>query len=489
MAELPNPNIVILYADDLGFGDLSSYGSTHISTPNIDRLAAAGLRFEQAYATSATCTPSRYSLLTGSYPWRNPLASILPGDAALIIGEEEPTMPKMLQQAGYRTGIVGKWHLGLGRGEIEWNGSIDATPNDVGFDDSYIIVASNDRVPCVYVENRRVVGLDPNDPIEVAYDPAASFPGEKTGKDHPELLDLHPSHGHDGTIVNGISRIGHMRGGTAALWSDVDMGDHLLARAKEFVSDNRDGPFFLHYAFPEPHVPRVPNPQFAGATDQGPRGDVVVELDWTVGELLDHLEAEGITDNTIVFFSSDNGPVVDDGYRDGSPETLGDHRPAGPLRGGKYSLYDGGTRVPTIMAWPTVIEPGVSHALVCQVDLFASFATLLGRDLQPGAAPDSANVLPALLGRDPIGRNELVVEGIGAKTVFRSDEWAYIPPHDGPPRSVETNIELGNSPEIQLYDLRADVGQTRNLADQRPELCARFDRRLAEIRAGRMTRS
>ena len=482
------PNVIIMYADDLGFGDLSCYGATDIATPNLDRMAASGIRFQQGYATAATCTPSRYSLLTGSYPWRNPRANILPGDAPLIIDPDAATFPKRMQSAGYKTGIVGKWHLGLGDGKLNWNTDINNTPNDVGFDYSYIMAATNDRVPCVYVEDRHVVNLDPSDPIEVTYNWDEAYEGVPTGRHNPELLKMKHSHGHDGTIVNGVGRIGHMRGGQAALWDDGTMADEFLAKACAFCEDNKDDNFFLYYAFHQPHVPRLPAPRFEGATKLGPRGDVIVEMDWCVGQLLDKLKELGIHENTIVIFSSDNGPVLDDGYEDLAEELKGTHKAAGPLRGGKYSLFDGGTRVPFILSWPGTVQPGISEALVCQHDFHASFAAMTGVSLDTGEAPDSANVLDALLDANKAGREELVVEGIRAKTVYRLNEWAYIPPYEGPARNEPTNTELGNSAEPQLYNLSLDIGQITNVAASETNRVQEMQSRLDAIHASHTTR-
>ncbi len=482
------PNIVILYADDLGFGDVGCYGARRIPTPNVDRLAAQGIRFTQGYAAAATCTPSRYSLLTGAYPWRNPRAQILPGDAPLIIDPNTPTLPALLRSAGYTAGVVGKWHLGIGRGNPDWNRPLPRTPLDIGFDASFIMAATNDRVPCVYLDGRNVLDLDPKDPIEVTYDPKRAFPGIPTGRENPELLRVKYSHGHDMSIVNGVSRIGFMRGGTSALWVDEEMADVFSDRAVQFIRNNRDRPFFLYYALHQPHVPRLPGPRFAGTTGLGPRGDVIAEMDWCVGRILDTLDELGLRENTLVIFSSDNGPVLDDGYQDQAAELCGDHRPAGPLRGGKYSLFDGGTRVPFILAWPGVVSPGESRAMVCHVDFFASFAALADVPLPPRAAPDSRNLLSALLGRSDHGRDELVVEGINAKTVLRQGDWSFIPPHPGPAISPTTKIELGNAPEPQLYHLGADIGQIRNLAGERPEHCRRLEQRLQQIRTGTATR-
>jgi len=480
------PNIVIMYADDLGFGDVGCYGAKTIPTPNIDRLAKEGLVFHQGYASAATCTPSRYSLLTGSYPWRNKRAAILPGDAPLIIDPEAGTLPGMLRGAGYTTGIVGKWHLGLGNNDIDWNKPISRTPNDVGFDYSFIMAATNDRVPCVYIENRDVVGLDPKDPIEVTYDWKDAFPGVPTGRHNPELLKMKHSHGHDATIVNGVGRIGHMRGGKAALWDDETMAEVFAKKAVDFVTEGKEGPFFLYYAFHQPHVPRIPGPRFKGATPHGPRGDVIVEMDWCVGEMLNALDRLGIRENTIVIFSSDNGPVLDDGYQDNAIELAGDHRAAGPLRGGKYSLFDGGTRVPFIVSCPGSVKPGESDALVCQMDFYASFAAMTGQALAGNDAPDSANVLDALLGRSAAGRNELVVEGTKAKTVLRQGDWSFIPPHEGQKKTA--NVESGRSDEIQLYDLSQDIGQIKNVAGDFPEKVKAMQQRLDEVMLSKQTR-
>ena len=458
------PNIVYMYADDLGYGDVGCYGATRVKTPNLDRMAASGIRFTHAHSSSATCTPSRYSLMTGEYAFRRKGTGVLPGDASLIVEPGRYTLPAMLQKAGYRTGVVGKWHLGLGARSMDWNGEIKPGPLEVGFDYSFIFPATGDRVPCVYVENHRVVGLDPNDPIRVDYD--HPIPGEPTGAANPELLKLHPSHGHDNAIVNGISRIGHMSGGKGARWVDEDMADTLTGKAVAFLEQNRTKPFFLYFATHDIHVPRAPNPRFVGKTDMGPRGDVIVELDWAVGRILDTLDRLKLTRNTLFVFSSDNGPVVDDGYRDQAVERLGDHKPAGPLRGGKYSAYDGGTRVPFLVRWPGSVKPGVSDAMVSQVDLLASLAAFTGQRLPADAAPDSFDLMPALLGKSKQGRPH-VVEYASALSLIVGD-WKVIQAHDGPKRN-QTGNEIGNNPQPQLFNLKDDVGEKNNVAAQYPD--------------------
>lgn len=488
MSDTKHPNIIIIYADDLGFGDVSCYGANDIPTPNLDKLAEEGLKFHQGYATAATCTPSRYSLLTGSYPWRNPDAAVLPGDAPQIIGIRDNTMPKMLQKVGYRTGIVGKWHLGLGDGDLDFNREIQGTPNDVGFDDSYIMAATNDRVPCVYIDNRHVDNLDPADPIEVTYDWDKAFADVPTGRHNPELLDMMYDHGHDGTIINGVSRIGHMRGGQSAIWDDETMGEVFADKAIEFIEQNQDEPFFLYYALHQPHVPRIPNPRFRGVTPHGVRGDVIVEMDWCIGKVLDRLESLGLKDNTLVIFSSDNGPVLNDGYKDQAVEFNGDHRMAGPLRGGKYSLFEGGTRVPFIVRWPAQIQPGETEALFNQVDLYHSFAQIVNQPLDSAEAPDSQALLETLTGRDTHGRDSMVLEGMQYKKVFRDQRYAYIPPHDDDFVCQYTGNEKGNLSKPQLFDLHDDIGQVVNLAEQMPEKVAELEEKLHDVINSERTR-
>jgi len=451
------PNVLIIYMDDLGYGDVG-YNGGKIATPNIDNLAAGGLVFKNGYASSATCTPSRYALLTGIYPWRNKDAKILPGSAPLLIDTSQVTIPKVMQDAGYDTGVIGKWHLGLGSGNIDWNERISPGPNEVGFDYSYIMAATQDRVPTVFLKNGVVVGLDPNDPIEVSY--LENFVGEPTSIDHPELVKMKWHHGHNNSVSNGIPRIGFMKGGAQAKWVDTTMSKTFLKQAQQYVTSNKNKPFFLYYAMQQPHVPRTPNPKFVGKSGRGPRGDVIMEADWTIGQLMKTLKDENLLDNTLIIFTSDNGPVLNDGYNDDAVEKLGNHTPWGPFSGGKYSLLEAGTHVPFITYWKGKIEPGTSEALVSQLDLVASLSDLVNQNI---SQTDSQNLMYTLLGKSAQERTELVIEAT-SRTALRKGEWVMIPPYPGPQVLNNVDIESGNSNEYQLYNLSNDKNEQNNLA-------------------------
>ncbi len=473
------PNIVIIYGDDLGYGDLGSYGATHVKTPAIDAMAEGGMKFTDAHCSAATCTPSRYALLTGSYGFRS-RAEVLPGDAPLLINPEVGTLPSMLQNAGYTTGIVGKWHLGLGIGDIDWNEAIKPGPLEVGFDYSFIIPATGDRVPCVFVEGHHVVSLDKADPITVSYgEPIGMDP---IGTEHPEMLKQQADRQHSETIVNGISRIGYMSGGNTARWKDEDFADVLTDKAVSFIDDNKEKPFFLFFSFHDIHVPRVPHERFKGTSGMGPRGDAIVQMDWCVGELKKALQERGLLENTLVIFTSDNGPVLDDGYEDQAVELLAEHNPNGPFRGGKYSAYESGTRVPTIVYRPGHVKPGVSSTLLNQVDLYASLASLVGEKLRPTDAPDSFDYLDSWLGKSNEGKTVMLEEAY--TLALRDRDWKYIlPAEKGFTTWVEDvkDIESGLSLEHQLYNLSEDIGEKVNLADQYPDKVAAMKAKIEAI--------
>ena len=471
-----HPNVLLIYGDDVGWADISAQGGGRIPTPNIDRLAKEGLRFTDGHCAAATCTPSRFSLLTGVHGFRHNI-QVLPPNAPLTIPLDHLTLPRVFQKAGYQTAIVGKWHLGLGaKGqEVDWNGDVQPGPLELGFDYSFLQPSTNDRVPCVYLDGHRVANLDPADPLYVGRTPAdpkaTAYPD---GKKNPEAMTyVRSSEGHDDSVINGIGRIGTQWGGKSALWNDETMTREYLARSKAWLQ-KRDSskPFFLYYSAQNIHVPRTPNPQFKGASGLGPRGDFMVEFDGAVGELLRMLDDLHVAENTIVIFTSDNGPVYNDGYEDGttvrlsSQESDHGHDGSGPYRGGKYQIYEGGTRVPFIVRWPGHVKPGVSDALVNQVDFVASFATLLGQEIPEGDAMDSRNALPALLGQDPAGLPFMVEE---ARTLaLREGPWKYV---------------LNATPQGrgELYNLNRDVGETTNVIHQNPKKAAHMWEQLMKI--------
>jgi len=457
------PNILLIVADDLGLGDVSCYGSQTISTPNIDRLADEGLLMNRAYATSATSTPSRFGLFTGMYPWRNPDAKILQGDAPLLINPDSPTLPKMMQANGYASAAIGKWHLGMGYGKLDWNKEISPSGNTVGFDYTNLIPATVDRVPTVYVENGLVQGLDPEDPILVDYE--KNFPGEPTAITNPEMMTMKWDHGHQGTIVNGVPRIGFMKGGKAARWKDDTMADYFLSKVKSFMVSHKDEPFFLYYGLHQPHVPRVPGERFVGSSGLGPRGDVVVEADWCVGQAVACLDSLGLLENTIVIVTSDNGAVLQDGYQDLGKELAEEkgHDPDNGLRGGKYSLFDAGTHIPMVIYWKGHIEPAVSNAWFCQVDLFATIGEMIGAEVPEGL--DSEPYVDVFLGKSLSGGRETQILEAQSRLAMRKGEYVYIPTYYGR-NTNETGIELGCNENETLWNLAEDPTQIKDLAPE-----------------------
>jgi arylsulfatase A-like enzyme len=473
-----HPNIVIIYIDDLGYGDVGCYGATGVQTPHVDFLAKCGLKFTDAHASAATCTPSRFALLTGSYAFRND-AAILPGNAPLLIRPSKPTLPGMLKKAGYTTAVIGKWHLGLGNGNPEWNEKLKPGPLEVGFDYSFIIPATLVRVPTVFVENHNVINLDYHDPITINYDhQIGNLP---TGLDHPEMLKYQADSQHSGTIVDSISRIGFMSGGRSAWWKDEDIADVLVNKMKSFITENRHKPFFLYFAVTDIHVPHDPNARFRGKSTMGYRGDAIAEMDWSTGEVMKALTEYGLKRNTLVIFTSDNGPVLDDGYDDHAEALVGDHKPSGPFKGGKYSAFEAGTRMPTIVYWPGTIKPGVSNALFSQVDLFSSLASLVGQQMDSSAAPDSYNMLDVLTGKSEKGRKVMLEEAY--TLALRMGDWKYIAPQTKPTPNwlINKKIATGLEPYPQLYDLRTDSGEQHNVAKDHPKVTKKMQQLLDRI--------
>ena len=469
-----SPNVIIILVDDLGYADTGCYGAMpqHVLTPNIDRLAREGRRFTDAHSPSSVCTPSRYSMLTGEYGFRNRQAkNILPGNAPLSIKPGTLTLPALFQSRGYITGFIGKWHLGLGHTNgIDWNGEIKPGPLELGFSSAFYMPSTGDRVPTVLIRNHRIENLDHQDPIQVSYQKKVG--NEPTGLENPNMATiLLGAKGHDGTITHGVSRIGWMSGGKSALWIDEELMDRLTSESVRFIEENRSSPFFLYFATHGIHEPRVPARRFVGSSGAGVYGDQIVELDASIGRVLKALDDHNLTTNTLVLVSSDNGgaPVDLGAYRYGERANLHGHIPNGPLRGGKYTTWEGGTRVPLIIRWPKQISSGsVSDALISLTDLMASFAHLLGVTLPENSALDSVDVLDALLGKSSKGRQELVEHKYGDSCALRIDNWKWI---DG-----------------QLYDLSKDISEQHDIASQQPERARAMAERLKVIRSSVKTK-
>ena len=479
LAAADKPNVIIIYGDDVGYGDVGAYGSELIPTPHIDKLASEGIVFTDGHCGAATCTPSRFSLLTGVYGFRHN-AAILPPDAPLLIPTDILTTPKLFSRAGYDTAVIGKWHLGLGkRGEpTDWNGAVKPGPLEIGFDYSFLLPSTNDRVPCVYLENHHVVNLDPKDPLYVG----RNIPKEHNstvypdGRKTPEAMTYYPSsHGHNHSVINGIGRIGTQVGGKSALWDDTTMADEFVNQTKKYLDSRAkaDKPFFLFFASQDIHVPRAPHPRFVGKTDLGHRGDAMVQFDWSTGAILEHVKKLGMEENTIIIFSSDNGPVYDDGYKDGtiirtsSKETDQGHDGSGVYRGGKYQIYEGGTRVPFIIKWPAKIKPGKSGAMVNQIDLLASFAELLDQDLAANEAIDSRSTLATFLGKDDKGLEYSFQEAAKKTTALRQKNWKL--------------MNKGKRKIAELYNLGEDPSEQKNIIKEHPEKAEAMQKTLDTI--------
>jgi arylsulfatase A-like enzyme len=478
-SEIKKPNIIIFYVDDLGYGDLSSYGATGVETPNVDFLAKNGIKFTDAHSSAATCTPSRYSLLTGRYAFRNN-AAILPGDAPLIINPSTPTLPKMLKKAGYNTAVVGKWHLGLGNGNVNWNEDVKPGPLEIGFDYSFLLPATGDRTPTAYLENYKIVGLEDADPLEIDY--KNPFPGEPIGIKNPEMLRQKADVQHSQAITNGISRIGYQKGGEKAMWVDEEFPDVFTGKAIEYIRENKDKPFFLFFSFHDIHVPRLPNKRFQGKSTMGPRGDAIVQMDWMTGAIMKELKNLAIDENTIVIFTSDNGPILDDGYDDMAEEKLGNHSPSGPFSGAKYSAFEAGTRVPMIVYWPTNIKAGESNALISQIDYYASLSTLANIKLESNEAIDSHNYLESLLNANTKARDLLLEESFTFGIRYKN--YKYIKPitKKNPPKWLSNkNIKKGLMEIPQLYDLSTDITESKNIAIEEKELVEKLEKKLDSI--------
>ncbi|MBB3206532.1 arylsulfatase A-like enzyme [Rhodopirellula rubra] len=474
------PNIVLIFADDLGYGDAGCNGATHVQTPNIDLLATEGRRFTDAHSASAVCTPSRYALLTGEYPLRAGLWGPCSPTSKLLIDTDKLTIAQLLKNKGYETSCFGKWHLGFGSDTTDYAKPLRPGPLDIGFSYYFGVPVVNSAPPYVYVENDRVVGMTSDDPIVLI--------GKNAGEKATPITPLTEEHG---------NRVPNWFGGAVEahnLYNDFNLGTTLAEKATDWIRANKDKPFFVYLATTNIHHPITPAPRFQGTSQCGLYGDFIHELDWIVGEVMKTLEEQGVADNTLMIFTSDNGGmfhnVAQAAYQDG-------HQQNGDLLGYKFGIWEGGHRVPFIARWPGKIKPGTtSDKLICHVDMLATFAALTGQSLEKEQLVDSVNVLPALAGESTAQvRDHLVLSPRNASHIaIRKGKWMYIPAKgsggfggtkpgqhgfSGPAACTFTNhpnSDIANgrikkdAPPAQLYDLSADVNQTQNLYTENPEV-------------------
>ncbi|MCG6158010.1 sulfatase family protein [Rubinisphaera margarita] len=477
------PNVVLIFADDLGYGDLGCYGATKVQTPNIDRLASEGRRFTDAHSVSAVCTPSRYALLTGEYPLRanggRGIWGPAPVTSSLLIDTEKLTIADVFKMNGYETAVLGKWHLGFKDGSNDWREPLRPGPQDLGFDYYFGMPVVNSAPPYVYVENDRVVGSDPDDPL-------VHRPGN--AKEVTPITPIPPEAAQRSRNQFGGAVEAHQR------FNDYEVGTTFAKKAVEWIEERKEKPFFLYLATTNIHHPFTPAKRFQGTSQCGLYGDFIHELDWIVGEVLACLEDNGLTENTLVIFTSDNGGMFNHG---GQAAFKAGHRQNGDLLGFKFGVWEGGHRVPFIVRWPGKVKAGTtSHELIGHVDLLATFAAVTEQELNDDQLADSVNMLPAFLGEPetPIRDHLVLAPHKGTHLSIRNGKWMFIPrqgsggfsgrkPGDhtfaGPPAvsfvgSVNSDIEDGriktDAPPAQLYDLAADPGQSENLFNAYPEV-------------------
>jgi len=483
------PNIVVIFADDLGYGDTSIYGATKIQTPNIDQLAREGRRFTDAHTASAVCTPSRYILLTGEYAFRTDHWSPVFLKVGLIIDENKKTVADIMKDDGYATACIGKWHLGFGEDTPNWNGDLKPGPLELGFDYYFGMPVVNSHPPFVYVENHRVVGLDANDPFVYG-----QLPKTKVIEEKRKLDDIGGAEkAHD-------------------LYDDYQVGTTLAGKAVSWIKMHKDEPFFLYFPTTNIHHPFTPHTRFQGTSEAGRYGDFVHELDWIVGEVTRTLEEEGLADNTLIIFTSDNGGMINLG---GQEAWNRGHQQNGDLLGFKFDAWEGGHRVPFIARWPGKIPAGsVSNQLISTVDLMATLAAVTGQELKDDDAPDSFNILPALTGDTAkVVRDHLVLAPLRkAHLSLRSGDWVYI---SGPAGGGFGNPSVGgrgfggypalhfsgqknsnmvdgerkpDAPEEQLYNLSSDPFQATNVILDHAAMAQSMREQLASIQAAKGTR-
>lgn len=476
-----NPNIVIVLADDLGWGDLSCYGAMNIATPNLDRLALDGSRFQDVHSASAVCTPSRYALLTGRYCWRSPLKRrVLMGHAPALIEPTRPTIASVLSSVGYRTAAIGKWHLGLGWQQKDgavWSAFEEGDPlelEDVGIDFKRGKDRGKDFGASIDYSQPFL-----NGPLSLGFD---RFFGIAGSLDMPPYAFLSQDRtlgipSHEKQVYLTEQRAGLQ----TEDWDEKEVDLSFTREAVKFIDEQADSeePFFLYFAPSAPHRPQVPPEFLQGISDAGPRGDSVAFVDWMTGQLLDAVDRIGKTENTLFIFTSDNGAptIFDDG-----DTTI--HRPNGPWRGQKGDIWDGGHREPFIARWPGRIPAGrVSSDLFGLVDLLPSLATIAGIALPDDAAPDGFDVSGLLLGGDGDGARSLVHHSMGGAFSIRNGKWKAIfaTGSGGGFSDPQGELTSRTHPEGQLYDISVDPVEFHNVWGDNPAVVAGLYEELMKI--------
>jgi len=455
------PNIVYLMADDMGYGDPGCYGAVKIPTPNMDRLASEGMCFTDAHSSSAVCTPSRYSVLTGRYCWRTHLQKwVLWGFEPPLIDADRMTVASLLKQSGYATAAIGKWHLGLGwttvdgkapepdGRNVDYAARIWEGPTERGFDTSFCLTGSLDMAPYCFVEDDHVVGTP-------SVEKSPYYPQQRPGLMVPDWRD---------DLV------------------DVTFIERAVGFIDRHVREHPDQPFFLYLTPLAPHRSCVPPEFIAGKSQAGPRGDMVALVDWMVGQIDEALCRHGLIGNTLFIVTSDNGARLTnyDGRDYG-------HRSCGPLRGQKADIWDGGHREPFIARWPERVPDGSSSSEpICLGDLMATCADILGVELASGSAQDSISFLPALLGqeRDRLLREAIVHHSGDGMFSIRQGQWKLILGRGSGGFSEPRQLEPGRGePPGQLYDMHSDLGEAHNLWSERPDIVSHLTALLERYRS------
>jgi arylsulfatase A-like enzyme len=464
------PNIIYILADDLGYGDVAWLNDeSKIPTPHMDRIASSGMTFTDCHSNSAVCTPTRYGVLTGRYAWRGRLKSgVLWGYSAPLIEPGRLTVASMLRNCGYATACIGKWHLGLGwhlrdGGQVteqmtgvedpgvDFAQRLTAGPHTVGFDYSCILPASLDMAPYCYIENGRVI--------------------EPTMRQVPQ--SPRPKMWRAGATCLGFEH-------ETCLLELTRRAETYIARQQALCPDR---PFFLYLPLPSPHTPHVPRPPFVGASGAGAYGDYVVEHDWSVGRIMEALDRHGLTENTLVIVTSDNGPHVRGAGFDYQREY--GHSSTGIFRGQKSDAWDGGHRVPFFARWPGVIAPGSTCAQpICLTDLLATCAAITGQTLPADAGEDSFNLLPWFdQNQDAPGRPATIHHSMDGRFAIRDKQWKLIECRGSGGWSLPEEEVEAHAPPGQLYDLDADPSEQRNLYEDQPDVVAGLSDTLERMRS------